>query len=119
MKEIRIRDKYFKQHLQIFYDCDIEEFYERTDNMDIYDWEKEWVFIWSLTSNLIWVKNIRDTWCLVHELSHFLFYNFEKKNINPLDNMWEIFCYWIEYYLKEILKKLKYPGTTKPILLDL
>lgn len=110
MKKIIIKDPYFKQVLNVVYDCTLQELMSDLDMQEDYHSELQWQFIWLWYTNYIWLKDINNIWSIAHEVWHYLFDNFKRKGIDPTNSLWEVFCYWIEFYVNTILKK-----TTKKV----
>lgn len=120
MKQIKIRDKTFRTCLQVCYDCSIEEFYRTFRSLWKWDWKKpRWRYEtpnwWQ--SNLIWVKDITDIPCIVHELMHFIYRVLERKWFTLNNETDELYAYLFEFYFDKILHyKLKSKKEIKKFL---
>jgi hypothetical protein len=54
------------------------------------------------TIYVVWVKNRKDFYCLLHEVSHLLIKVFEDKGMEVNDHTTEAFAYYQEFWFRKL-----------------
>lgn len=111
MKYICVKDNIYGFCLWIYYDGTIEEAIEKFPDEENYVLSTKGFSIREIknnrVTNTIWLRDWNNIPTLCHELLHFIIRNLHWAWIQVESWKEEPVCYLYEYYLREILKKMK------------